>query len=108
MSYDFNYVGRELDRMLHDGKPMAFFCRAIKENIDEFSGQDFNSYVRSGLIKKDVFYINSDRGRAIYTVFTRPEERWRFFIFKELKKSSITGWSAEKEFLESWLLGYIK
>lgn len=108
MECEFGYVGKELDHMLYHGKPMAVFSRAIIENIDEFSGQDFGIYVKSGDIIRDIFYIDSPYGRLIYTVFTKPDQRWRFSVYKALKKSGDTKWSAEHEFLEAYLLGYIR
>jgi hypothetical protein len=107
MEYDFGYVGNELDQMLHNRKPMSSFCRAISEDIDEFSSQDFGKYVKSGYLNRDTFYINSVHGRLLYTVYTRFDQRWRFYVYKALKKSGETAWSAEHEFLESYLLGYV-
>ncbi|WP_439533550.1 hypothetical protein [Polymorphobacter sp.] len=108
MEYDFSYVGNELDQMLHHGKPMSAFCRAVSENIDEFSGQDFLRYVQEGKIIKDIFFVGLHNERCIYTVFTKPDQHWRFNVYKALKKSGQKIWSNEQEFLESYLLGYIR
>lgn len=106
MGYNFDYVGNELNMMVDGGKPMAAFCRATNENIDEFSGQDFGSLVKSGFVKKNIFYVKHNSYKLIYTVFTRPSEIWRFYVFKELKKNKSGIWSEDQELLESLLLGY--
>ena len=92
--------------MLNHGKPMAAFCRVVGEDVDEFSGQNFEKYVKSKVLIRGVFFTYLDDKRLIYTVFTKPEERWRFFAYKALKKSNENKWSESQEFMESFLLGY--
>lgn len=106
MKYEKQYFGQELRLMTENSKPMAAFCRAVREDVDEFGGQDFSSLVISNLVKRRVFYIDGPNGKLIYTVFVKPDEMWRFHLYKNLKKQSIWTWSDDKELIESLLLGY--
>jgi len=99
------FVGKELMLMLEKNKPMSSFCRLLSEDIDEFSSQDFYSFVKDGKILCFRFYVSESYGKVLYTVFTLPDQAWRFPIYKALKK--VRSWSAEQEYLESYLLGYI-
>ena len=99
------YVGQELVLMLERQKPMSSFCRAVRENIDEFSGQDFFLSVKKGEIVYSRFYMEGPRSRVVYTLFALPKQEWRMSLYKTLKKSHT--WSEEHEYLEGYLLGYI-
>jgi hypothetical protein len=85
---------------------MSAFCRATCDKVDEFSGQNFDFYVHSGLLLKNKFFVRNGNLNLVYTVFTRPNDIWRFFSFRALKKENCGIWSAEQEYLESFLLGY--
>ena len=100
------FFGRELELMLTKHKPMSAFCRGVDEEIDEFWGQDFFSHVKNGELLYFRFFIEEPYGRIIYSVFTVPEQKWRFAVYRALKKEGRDRWSLEQEKLESYLLGY--
>jgi hypothetical protein len=102
-----SHFGRELDLILNGNKAMAAFCRLTSEYFDETGGQNFDHYVKTGEIKRSRFFVKGHDGRSlVYTVFYKPSDKWRYNLYRELKKSIHDGWNRDKEIIESILLGY--
>jgi hypothetical protein len=109
-TYSFKiHTNMELELMLAGRKPMAIFCRGVRENIDETNGQPFQKYVSAGSINRTVFYItnSSQKFKIIYFAYTLPGEEWRVQLYKKLKKiAQTTKWCKDMEIIEGTLLGY--
>jgi hypothetical protein len=103
-----SHNGRELEMMLEGKKPMAIFSKLAGERFDIYDGQEFQKFVKSGIIIKKRFFVYNKKieENLIYTVFFLPGNEWRFFCYKNLVKSMIDSWSTEKEAIHSLLLGY--
>lgn len=101
------HAGHELELLIAGKKAMAAFCHVASDDVDPTDGQDFKSAVRSGQICVRRFFVNrKDLDRLIYTVYFLPNEGWRFEVYRSLKKSITSGWSIDKEIIESILLDY--
>lgn len=93
-------------RLLLEGKaPMAVTYRAVGEYFDESDGYPLAVHVSSGFICKNSFVVRNvgQNFKAMYYVYTLPMERWRFSVYKALKKEGQHGWSSEMEEIENRL-----
>jgi hypothetical protein len=102
--YDKSHVGTELAAMESGLKELSVFYRYVREDVDEFGGQDFSALLKSGEVVKSVFYFEDGHGKLIYTCFYYHKSGWRFAAYKALTKASIHGWSYEQECVEAFLL----
>jgi hypothetical protein len=112
------HTDRELEFMLHRGKPFAHFCDEYpseprEEIIPEAA---FAPYVTQGIFEKREFveplfgpppaghpHIKGIR----YVLYARPYEAWRIDAYIMLRAAAAkSGWSEGFERLEGALLGY--